>query len=509
MANLIVCCDGTWNTEDQSKEGVPIPTNVVRLFNALSERDADGKEQKRYYHPGIGTEGSVIDRIKGGAVGAGLDKNVMSAYRWLCAHHADGDRICLFGFSRGAFTVRSLGGMIGACGLLDLAEVPDKEAWKRVETAYAQCYRVKPAERGDWADAAWRFRAEPPVPIHFIGVWDTVGALGVPDNLALLNILDPPSKYAFHDTRLGANVAHARHAVALDERRATFTPTLWDEPSDCGDLKQVWFPGVHSDVGGGYPETGLSDGALKWMIEEAAAEGLAFDAGMVGQIRPDFRDVLHDSRSGVFRYLRTQPRSVPRLDADPPPPSIHPSVRERRVSPPITQAAYRRVVPLAPGQSVSMPIYAVDPWNETGIYLEAGARYHFTAAGEWLDRTLPFGPEGETETGFHAGELVHLAGTLLGQVEDLFKRVSGNEAADFAGTRRNEDMPWFALVGAIANGGNPIANQSDSDHEVFLIGAGARNRTFERPGYLYCYANDAWHFYDNNRGSVTLTVERV
>ena len=232
MANVIVCCDGTWNTEDQSTNGVPVPTNVVRLFNALAEVDGAGVAQKRYYHPGVGTEGSLIDRIKGGAAGVGLDKNIMGAYRWLCGKYVGGDKIALFGFSRGAFTARSLAGMIGACGLLDLTGVDDKEAWERVQTAYAKGYRVKPEERGDWAGADWRFLVEAPGPIHFIGVWDTVGALGVPDNLALLNMLDSPSKYAFHDTRLGANVRHARHAVALDERRETFTPTLWIDPPD-------------------------------------------------------------------------------------------------------------------------------------------------------------------------------------------------------------------------------------------------------------------------------------
>ena len=156
MANVIVCCDGTWNTEDQSTNGVPVPTNVVRLFNALAEADGGGIAQKRYYHPGVGTEGSLIDKIKGGAAGVGLDKNIMGAYRWLCGKYVGGDNIALFGFSRGAFTARSLAGMIGACGLLDLTGVNDKEAWERVQTAYAKGYRVKPEERGDWAEADWR-----------------------------------------------------------------------------------------------------------------------------------------------------------------------------------------------------------------------------------------------------------------------------------------------------------------------------------------------------------------
>ena len=250
------------------------------------------------------------------------------------------------------------------------------------------------------------------------------------------------------------------------------------------------------------------------MIDEAEGAGIVFDAGMVAQVRPDFQDVLHDSCTGVFKLLRTRPRSAPRLDDRAVSASLHPSVTKRREKPPITQAPYRRVVPLAPGQKISIPIYAAQPWNETGIYLEAGARYHFSAEGEWLDRDLQLGPQGETDIGFHAGQLVHLAATLLGHVENLFKRLSDNEAADFAGTRRNEDMPWFALVGAVANGGNPAANQATAAHETFLIGKECEfpnqaDARITQPGYLYCYANDAWHFYDNNRGSVTLTVKRL
>ena len=212
MRNLVVCCDGTWNTPDQEQNGVPVPTNVVRLYNALAEKDAVGSEQLKYYHSGVGTEGHWWDKVAGGSVGSGLGKNIQSAYKWLGCNYQAGDRIFLFGFSRGAYTVRSLGGLVLNCGLLNLVDVPEEEVWTRVEAAYSRGYR-KGQNQSKWA-GSWPFHATPddaPVPIYFLGVWDTVGALGVPDDLAILNLLDDPAKYSFHDTHDGDDACgHAR-----------------------------------------------------------------------------------------------------------------------------------------------------------------------------------------------------------------------------------------------------------------------------------------------------------
>jgi len=508
MRNLVVCCDGTWNTPDQEKGGVPVPTNVVRLFNALADRDDAGNEQVKYYHPGVGTDGTWWQKLSGGSLGVGLDQHVMSGYRWLGGQYQPGDRTFLVGFSRGAFTARSLGGMITRCGLLDLTGLPDADAWARVKTAYENGYRQRLEQ---WA-GTWAFHhGDAPgghVGVYFVGVWDTVGALGIPDDMAILNLLDDRSRYVFHDTILSDKVRHARHAVALDERRASFTPTLWTGVESHPDVKQVWFPGVHCDVGGGYPEKGLSDGALTWMLEEAAALGLAVRAEMKTQLTPDPQDVLHDSQTGAFKLLRTQPRSAPLVAAQNVPGLLHASALARQAAPPIAQAPYRPSITLKPGEE------RVQPWNETGIYLEAGARYVFTASGEWLDRDIKCGPAGPKAGTFQSGELVQAAGSLLGEVEELYKKLTKNEEADFRGTRREEKMPWFALVGVIANGGNPTNDGSPAPHETFLIGDGCEYPAatvggIQKPGYLYGYANDAWHFYDNNRGSVTLTVKRL
>ncbi|HYD82975.1 MAG TPA: DUF2235 domain-containing protein, partial [Opitutus sp.] len=406
MSKLVVCCDGTWNTPDQEEYELPAPTNVLRLYNALALSDGFSPQYK-YYHPGVGTEGSFLKRTAGGMYGAGLAENVQSAYAWLARHYKAGDKIYLFGFSRGAFTVRCLGGMLSRCGILDLRnavdpfpdEVPSAlpvgEAWKRVGTAYEKGYRER---KDDWRDASWELSAPPGVAIELIGVWDTVGALGIPNDLALLNLLDRPKAWSFHDTTLGQNVHYARHAIAMDEMRASFTPTLWTDTTgrplhdrspaaDGGParVRQVFFPGVHSDVGGGYYERGLAEGALQWMIEESAAlpGGLVFEPKSTAQLAPDVRAPLHNSLRGIFKLLKTRPRNLPAFsDED----RYSATALSRLKDPPLAQSPYfapARIVP--PGQPPNSPIppsnvpadrilkragastrcniYAVNPWN--------------------------------------------------------------------------------------------------------------------------------------------------
>jgi hypothetical protein len=294
--------------------------------------------------------------------------------------------------------------------------------------------------------------------------------------------------------------------VALDEMRASFLPTLWTGVGERSGVEQIWFPGVHCDVGGGYPERGLSDAALAWMMEEAAGVGLAFRADMRGQVVPDARDVLHDSRTGVFRHLRTQPRSVPPIrDGEP---ALHPSVLQRQARPPITQAPYRPTVCLGIGEEKAAAVFAVQHWNDTGLYLEAGGRYRFSAAGQWVDRTIRCGPGGTDDGKFRFGELAQMAGSLWGKAEEAFQLATRNPTADFYGTRREETLPWFSLVGAIANSGNPGPDGTPEPAEIIGIRDGC-DYTVKESGYLSCFANDAWHFYDNNRGSVVLRVERI
>ena len=290
MKHLIACLDGTWNTADH-----PVKiTNVVKIMRALAPEDAEGHPQVVFYDKGVGT-GGPIDRIRGGAFGRGLDDNIKDAYRFLANNYEPGDRIVLFGFSRGAFTARSLAGLLGWQGMIK------KTHLELLSEAY-RGYRKKDASL---RDRLRRYCWDEPVRIRFLGVWDTVGALGIP-----LTIASAYNRrhYQFHDTSLGEHIEHAFHALAIDEQRAPFSPTLWDAPEDAeipyARVQQVWFAGVHSDVGGSYAEKGLSDIALTWMIQMAAryARLRFLDEYRQEHIRPDPLAPQHDSL-GLYRLL--------------------------------------------------------------------------------------------------------------------------------------------------------------------------------------------------------------
>ncbi|WP_433463418.1 DUF2235 domain-containing protein [Spirillospora sp. CA-128828] len=518
MRHLIMCCDGTWNTPEM--ESV---TNVRRLYNALDHTDEDGHRQLSCYQPGVGT---LRNRLLGGAFGLGLSDNVMDAYRWLVGEYRPGDRIWLFGFSRGAYTARSLAGMISSCGLIDTTGTGEATVREKIRHVYDHGYR----ERG--TGRRWRrglaFRYDPDdrerIPVHFVGVWDTVGSLGIPDYLGWLNLLDPSRGHDFHDLRLNPYIKHARHAVAMDERRAPYVPALWAEPFTPGqDVKQVWFPGSHKDVGGGHLRTGLSNGALQWMIDEVRGGELplGFRKTMVDQIRPDPLDVLHDDDRGMIGVvepladlklrpllevaLQPRPRAVPKIDPSERDPAVHQSVYDRQRRSPITTGPYRPTKVLSQGRPETVEVFAGEPWNETGLYLEAG-EYLFTAEGEWLDGGVVSGPAG---TGglrrFNPlTERLRLVRTLLGGVERLFGAATGNRAAHSMGARRDVRLPWMSLVGVVANDAMTVQGEITA-HERIAIGAGARRRV-RKSGYLYAFANDAWGSSGNNRGSVRLTV---
>ena len=297
MKRLVICCDGTWNDEDAH----PNVTNVVRISRAVLQMDIRKEQpvaQVTYYHAGVGT-GDFFDRIAGGGIGLGLSRNVRDCYAFVAGNYVEGDEIFLFGFSRGAYTARSVAGLIGWAGLL---RKPDMDAFFDLWAGY----KTKNQPGAPDVLAAFPERHKT-VPVRCIGVWDTVGALGIPGHTDL----DAKNLYQFHDTDLGAHVAYAFHALALDERRQDFEPTLWlQTPAGTAAkqvLKQVWFPGVHSNVGGGYDEHGLSDVALAWMATQVAPL-LALDMDYVLS-RQDRRDGwalgrLYDSASGATWALR-------------------------------------------------------------------------------------------------------------------------------------------------------------------------------------------------------------
>lgn len=316
MKRIAICADGTWNRPEQLGKN-NIATNVLKFARGIAPKDAHGVKQVVFYDWGIG---SYHDQVTGGGMGAGLEKNVMDGYRFLVHNYEVGDEIFLFGFSRGAYTVRSLSGMLNNCGILKSTEA------KRVEEAFS-LYKNKKQKANNPFSKNWRkkYSINHSVKINFVGVWDTVGALGLPFSIFGL-IKD---KHLFYDNCLGSNVLTARHALSLDEQRDDFEPTLW-EPHHAVDLKQVWFTGVHSDVGGGYkPEkdgTVLSDIPMNWLQKEARKIGLAFEKHMT-KIKLNPLASKHNEYKGKYRLLGKRIRIIPNYSVNPT--SVHKSVKDR------------------------------------------------------------------------------------------------------------------------------------------------------------------------------------
>jgi uncharacterized protein (DUF2235 family) len=329
---IIICCDGTWNTPTQTADGIICPTNVAHLARAILPEDANGTPQLTLYLEGVGAEDSLRQFIRdtrgirrkilrglqfflygpahlaGGAFGLGLSKAIEEGYRFLSLNYQQGDDLFFFGFSRGAYAVRSLTGLIRNSGILR------KQHLDQFDAAY-QLYQDRNLASHPRAITATEFRRQfsYETTLKFIGVWDTVGSLGIPDYIANRLIGD---LWKFHDTSLSTKVERAYQALALDERRGDFQPCLWKKQPDAPAkqiLEQVWFSGVHCDVGGGYAEHGLADCALEWMMNRAAAQGcsLAFDPAFLQQeVQPDPLGEMHDSLHGFFARRPTYIRPV-------------------------------------------------------------------------------------------------------------------------------------------------------------------------------------------------------
>jgi uncharacterized protein (DUF2235 family) len=265
------------------------------VARAVRARAADGTDQVVYYHGGVGTSGGM-DRFTGGAFGDGIEDNIRELYRFILYNYADGDELYLFGFSRGAFTVRTLVGFMNAVGLIE------KDDDYYIPEIYA-CYESSAGpDSAEWTRAFHNVQGTRPCPpIRFIGVWDTVGALGAP---GVMGQLFNKGKYKYHDVGLNAHIEYAVHALAIDERRKPFQPNLWERPDGwTGTLEQAWFAGVHSNVGGSSSPDGLANEALHWVVEKAEARGLEFDAPFLAHYRPCFNSTLHDSMSTMYRMM--------------------------------------------------------------------------------------------------------------------------------------------------------------------------------------------------------------
>lgn len=314
---IIVCCDGTWNDPDDQ-------TNVHRTYRLLRSclqkvsdkrlgddrrvcRGAapDGRRVRVYYDTGVGAR--RWDKGRGGLFGSGLGENVRQAYAFLAKRAEPADELFLFGFSRGAFTIRSL------CGLLGCAGLPATPSAEALDAAW-RFYRLPPVRRpGSAEEAALKAFGFRPVQVRFLGVYDTVGSLGVPvPRLRWLNGLLERALggvIRFHDTSLGRNVETACQALAIHERRGLFKPVVWSRapgrvtrPDGAiveQRVLQVWFSGAHADVGGGYPHGDLSDLAFEWMMRRAMESGLPVDAkNLAAAVNGNCYGFRHDSDRG-------------------------------------------------------------------------------------------------------------------------------------------------------------------------------------------------------------------
>jgi hypothetical protein len=295
MRRLVICFDGTWNQVKRPEE----VTNVVKFAQAVKTVASDGTSQVVYYNSGVGT-GDLLDRFLGGVFGRGLEANVKRALAFLALNYEPGDEIYILGFSRGAYSARALGGVIGAAG------VPEQAKFSHIERIW-NYYRAKPGKRRKEELEGLAIKA----PIRCVGVWDTVGSYGVPAGFGLGALARYVVAWTrgFRDSHLGTHVDIGLHALAVDEKRRPFAPTFWtwpkDKPASRSHIEQVWFAGAHANIGGSYPDCGISDLALIWMVARIGALGrekfqsaLEFDIDCLANLRPDLNGQLYRSERG-------------------------------------------------------------------------------------------------------------------------------------------------------------------------------------------------------------------
>ena len=298
MARRIAfCADGTW-------DNVANDTNVYRISKAILEIPG---EQFSFYDDGVGSDGTPIEKLLGGAFGNGLFQKIKDGYSRISSVYEAGDELFLFGFSRGAYTARSLAGMLAACGL------PTKNPDTNLVNSAFNAYRDK-LERAQILAGLGDYglvKAQ----ITLVGVWDTVGSLGIPATLGAVD----PLIFGFLDTSLSPQILNAFHAVAIDERRVEFPATLWTSAPVPGQtLRQVYFCGAHCDVGGGYPDdagtgTALSDITFSWMLSNAQKLGIVFDPSVLAAYpfpmdKKAALDTLHDSWNPLWAFPK--PRDI-------------------------------------------------------------------------------------------------------------------------------------------------------------------------------------------------------
>ena len=513
MSNIVVCADGTWNRPT-------VQTNVWKLFCALpgapvaihqsaeigaytyrhSPSSPTQSGQTAYYLQGVGAKFSHNDPMAG-AIGVGLHSKVLDGYLLISRVYTPGDAIFIFGFSRGAYTARSLAALIAKAGLLS-----------QTEANAADCRRLA-------NDVWWHFKGrtknapayDDPTAgldkaIALVGVWDTVGALGIPffNGIQAVDAFEQKI-FDFADLDLSPRVANGLHAVSIDEKRKDFQPSLWNPRSG---VVERWFAGVHSDVGGGYPQRGLADGALDWMVNGARNLGLVVTAPPV--THPDPLACRHESCVGLWT-LRQKERPIPapavldpgvlkrlagRNDYRPAPLAAHPLCASYYGSPPPPEQlcsgdATAPVKLLDVGQSVTTFVMAEKWWNAAGVQVSKGQRYRFVAAGCWNDASHHCNADGWVGLPL----MTWLRRLPSHNWFHLCLAVSSRPALEL----KNASL-WSGLVG--------VVKLQDVASCLLPIGTEAVVAVPE-DGYLYLFANDAPAHYGNNSGCLDVTITRL
>jgi|GEM_PF-3146865 len=517
MKRLIIAADGTWNDLEMR-----YITNVGRLVQALSGvgKTAEGNEipQLVFYDDGVGADAAGARRFLEGGFGLGIDNLIYEAYRFISVNWEPGDEICLFGFSRGAYTVRSVAGMLGTVGLVTRKKLKDlPEAMEAYRSKNPEKQRRFKEEVAD---------ADPDeVKVTLLGCWDTVGALGIPDKIPWLP-LDRfgRERFGFHNTELGSHIERALHAVSIDEPRKEFDVTPMNKtPGSRTKLVQHWFPGDHGCVGGGtWEKRGLSNRCLWWMVDQAKALGVDLGADLKS---------LHDRAvcdhrifylpNTNFFYSRKE-RSLDKvkwsdIDASagrrvadlgasdsrasqkflngfasklknlPKSPDLWPSGRKAR---------------LAPGDSTCVRAFARSRDAGSGLLVEAGDRYAFEVARTqvWKDGGLDACDVRGWNTKKDKTPYENGRKADLGSLKSRMIKWAGNK-------KLVRGADWFELVAGVEALGIP-APKGKTDPHVATYAPGAT-------GELFFAANDlASHLdlidkYDNNQGWVWVKVTRV
>lgn len=301
MQRLIVCCDGSWRNLASE-----YPSNVIKIAQAITQRDKKGIPQVVHYGAGLGSKKK--SRLRG-ILGLGLDENIKDAYQFLALNYEPGDEIYLFGFSRGAYTARSIAGFIYCSGLVE------REHVRQLPEAY-ELYRDRTIKPGSKDAKAFRSAHGDRVPIHVLGCWDTVGALGIPFQIPGTTIDDDfNERFAFHDTCVNPYVKYAFHAKAIDELRSVFDVTPMHPCRGTSQIvEEAWFPGDHSCIGGGKEEKApLSNRCMLWMLERMKSHKVDLESdlthvedGVLCDHTVDFDNQI----KGMYRIKGEKQRSI-------------------------------------------------------------------------------------------------------------------------------------------------------------------------------------------------------